>query len=54
MAQWAVIEAEASRTTSPRLLYREPDLGVRIVREELNNDYRAVIIDDPRSLRTGP
>ncbi len=45
-AQWAVIEAEASRATSPRLLYREPDLGVRIVREELNNDYRAVIIDD--------
>jgi ribonuclease E len=44
--QWAVIEAEASRTTVPRLLYREPDLGVRIVREELNNDYRAVIIDD--------
>ena len=45
-AQWAVIESEASRTTAPRLLYREPDLGVRIVREELNNDYRAVIIDD--------
>jgi ribonuclease E len=46
-AQWAVIESEASRTTTPKLLYREPDLGVRIVREELNNDYRAVIIDDP-------
>jgi ribonuclease E len=45
-AQWAVIESEASRTTTPKLLYREPDLGVRIVREELNNDYRAVIIDD--------
>ena len=45
-AQWAVIEAEATRANSPRLLYREPDLGVRIVREELNNDYRAVIIDD--------
>ena len=45
-AQWAVIEAEAGRANSPRLLYREPDLGVRIVREELNNDYRAVIIDD--------
>ncbi len=37
----------AERPT-PRLLYREPDLGVRIVREELNNDYRAVIIDDPQ------
>jgi ribonuclease E len=47
-AQWAVIEAEAARANSPRLLYREPDLGVRIVREELNNDYRAVIIDDPQ------
>jgi ribonuclease E len=45
-AQWSVIEAEAGRATTPRLLYREPDLGVRIVREELNNDYRAVIIDD--------
>jgi ribonuclease E len=47
-AQWSVIEAEASRANAPRLLYREPDLGVRIVREELNNDYRAVIIDDPQ------
>ncbi|MGO9343772.1 MAG: Rne/Rng family ribonuclease [Acidimicrobiales bacterium] len=45
-AQWSVIEAEAARANTPRLLYREPDLGVRIVREELNNDYRAVIIDD--------
>jgi len=42
-----VIEAEAAKATVPKLLYREPDLGVRIVREELNNDYRAVIIDDP-------
>ncbi|MFZ0668117.1 MAG: Rne/Rng family ribonuclease [Acidimicrobiales bacterium] len=45
-AQWDVIAADARNTSSPRLLYREPDLGVRIVREELNNEYRAVIIDD--------
>jgi ribonuclease E len=48
LAQWAVIAADAAKTTTPKLLYREPDLGVRIVREELNNDYRAVIIDDPQ------
>jgi ribonuclease E len=48
VSQWAVIAADAAKTSTPKLLYREPDLGVRIVREELNNDYRAVIIDDPQ------
>jgi ribonuclease E len=46
MAQWAAIEAEASRSNAPGLLSSEPDLAVRIVREELNSDYRAVVIDD--------
>jgi ribonuclease E len=45
-AQWAAIEAEASRSTAPGLLYREPDLAVRSVREEFNREYRGVVIDD--------
>jgi ribonuclease E len=45
-AQWEAIEAEANRATAPGLLYREPDLAVRIVREEFNRDYRGVVIDD--------
>ncbi len=28
-------------------MYREPDLAVRILREELNSEYRGVVIDDP-------
>jgi len=44
--QWRVIEAEASRSDAPGLLYREPDLAVRILREELNSEYRGVVIDD--------
>jgi len=44
--QWKTIEAEASRSNTPGLLYREPDLAVRILREELNGEYRGVIIDD--------
>ena len=46
VGQWAVIEAAASRSTQAELLYREPDIAVRIVREEFNRDYRGVVIDD--------
>ena len=35
-----------SRSDAPGLLYREPDLAVRILREELNGEYRGVVIDD--------
>jgi ribonuclease E len=47
VSQWEAIEAEYQRGTAPGLLYREPDLAVRTVREEFNRDYRGVIIDDP-------
>jgi ribonuclease E len=46
LEQWTVIERAAGRSDQPRLLYREPDLAVRLLREELNTEYRAVIIDD--------
>ena len=44
--QWNAIEAEAKRSDAPGLLYREPELAVRILREELNAEYRGVVIDD--------
>ena len=47
LGQWSSIERAAQRMTVPGLLYREPDLAVRILREELNSEYRGVIIDDP-------
>ena len=46
VALWEAIEAEANRSNAPGLLYREPDLAVRIVREEFNREYRNVVIDD--------
>ena len=46
LEQWNKIEAEAKRSDAPGLLYREPELSVRILREELNGEYRAVVIDD--------
>ncbi|MGH9007408.1 MAG: Rne/Rng family ribonuclease, partial [Acidimicrobiales bacterium] len=46
LEQWKAIESAAARSDQPRLLYKEPDLAVRLLREELNGEYRAVIIDN--------
>lgn len=47
VSQWNSIAAKAERAKGPALLYREPELAVRVIREEFNADYRSVIIDDP-------
>ncbi len=44
--QWAQIDALAKSAKAPALLYREPDMAVRVIREEFNEDYRGVVIDD--------
>lgn len=44
--KWGAIEAEVAKSNTPRLVYRDLDLAVRVLREELNDDYRGVIIDD--------
>jgi ribonuclease E len=46
VSQWEQIEALAKRSKAPALLYREPDMAVRVIREEFNSHYRGVVIDD--------
>jgi ribonuclease E len=46
--QWKKIDALAKRSKAASLLYREPDMAVRVIREEFNQDYRNVAIDDPQ------
>ncbi|PLS75716.1 MAG: ribonuclease E/G, partial [Actinobacteria bacterium] len=46
LEQWEQIETQAKRSKAPALLYCEPDMAVRVIREEFNRDYRGVIIDD--------
>jgi ribonuclease E len=48
LKEWAVIESKAAKAQRPGLLYREPELAVRVIREEFNADYRGVLIDDKR------
>jgi len=47
LKQWEQIDALAKRSQAPALLYREPDMAVRVIREEFNTEYRGVVIDDP-------
>ena len=47
LRQWEQIEALSKRSKAPTLLYREPDMAVRVIREEFNKEYRGVVIDDP-------
>jgi len=44
--QWVAIEKLADGSKSPALLYREPEMAVRVIREEFNKDYRGIVIDD--------
>ncbi len=44
--QWSRIDALAKTAKSPNLLYREPDMAVRVIREEFSEDYRGIVIDD--------
>ena len=44
--QWNEIRAKAEKASSPTLLYREPPLAVRVIREEFSSDYRGIVIDD--------
>ncbi len=44
--QWESIAGQSTKGQGPALLYREPAIAVRVIREELNREYRAVVIDD--------
>ena len=46
VGQWEEISELASRSSAPALLYREPELAFRFIREEFNKDFRGVLIDD--------
>nr|MDQ3293364.1 Rne/Rng family ribonuclease [Actinomycetota bacterium] len=46
LKQWAQITDLAQRSQAPTLLYREPEMGLRIIREEFNAEFRGVVIDD--------
>ncbi|WCN80360.1 Rne/Rng family ribonuclease [Micromonospora sp. LH3U1] len=48
-AQWEDIQAKAAEGGSPVLLYGEPDLVIRVVRDLFNEDFRELVIEGEQS-----
>lgn len=46
LALWEDIKEKSKKSSGPTLLYREPPLAVRVIREEFSSDYRGIIIDE--------
>jgi len=44
--QWEKISALAGQAKQAKLLYQEPDLVLRRIREEFTKEYRGIVIDD--------
>jgi ribonuclease E len=44
--QWEQISALAARSKPAKLLYQEPPLVVRVIREEFTKEYRSIVIND--------
>ena len=42
---WAQIEAKATRGTAPALLYEEPELEMRVIRDLFNRDISRAVVD---------
>ena len=49
-AQWEEIEKKAKTATAPALLYGEPDLTIRVIRDVFNEDFSQLIVVRRRGL----
>ena len=44
-AQWEVIQKKAESTSNaPTLLYGEPDLAIRVIRDVFNEDFKELVV----------
>ena len=43
-AQWENIESKAKTASAPQLLYSEPDLTIRVIRDIFNEDFSSLVV----------
>ncbi|MGD0065033.1 MAG: Rne/Rng family ribonuclease, partial [Streptosporangiaceae bacterium] len=43
-AQWEAIEKKAKTASAPALLYSEPDLTIRVIRDVFNEDFHSLVV----------
>ena len=53
-AQWEAIEQKSKTANAPELLYSEPDLTIRVVRDIFNEDFESLVVDGRRRLGPRP
>ncbi|RCV52937.1 Rne/Rng family ribonuclease [Marinitenerispora sediminis] len=51
-AQWESIRRKSKSATAPALLYSEPDLTVRVVRDVFNEDFASLVVSGDEAWRT--
>ncbi|MBN2112531.1 MAG: Rne/Rng family ribonuclease [Acidimicrobiia bacterium] len=44
---WQGLTAKIEQAGAPRLLYEEPDLVIRVIREHFTAEFRRLLVDDP-------
>jgi ribonuclease E len=52
LAAWEDIEKRSKSSKAPSLLYTEPELELRVIRDLFNNDIERCYVDDPELERT--
>jgi ribonuclease E len=50
--QWNAINEEAEKGEAPRLIHREPELLIKVIREHFTADFRKLMIDDKIAYET--
>ena len=50
--EWERIKEDAAKGGAPRLIYQEPDLLIKVIREHFTPDFRKLLIDDAEAYRS--
>ncbi len=49
--QWKQIEMKIKNARPPKLVYQEPDIAIRVIRDALTRDFKSVIVDSVEEYR---
>jgi ribonuclease E len=52
LKQWEKIQEEADEGNAPRLIHKEPELLIKVIREHFTADFRRLLIDHKESYET--
>lgn len=51
VSEWEKTQKKKQKAKAPAIIYQEPDLALRVVRDNLSRDYRKVLVDDRKQHR---